>query len=233
MKRYLAILILIFLSSCEPEGNEAPPPPPPTPPVANTAPTVPSKISPLNNSLCLPNSLNFSWNASRDTENDPVTYQIEVATDQQFANIVKSSTTASTEINFSLVKGTMYFWRVKAMDNANAASQFSSVWGLYTEGDGVANHIPFPPENLGPAVNASVTSATVMLKWKGEDLDGGELKYDLYFGNTNQPALIKENISESQAEVSLPANGTWYWKVIVRDPQGATSMGQLWSFKKV
>lgn len=231
MIRYLAIFVVVFLSSCEPDNNEVPQPTP-TPPVANTAPAVPSKISPLNNSLCLPSSLNFSWNVSRDTENDPVTYQIEVATDQQFVNIVKSSTTGNTAIDFSLARGTMYFWRVKALDNTNAASQFSSVWGLYTEGDGVANHIPFPPENLGPAVNASITSATVMLKWKGEDIDGGELTYDLYFGNTNPPVLFKENISESQAEVSLSANGTYYWRIIVRDPQGATAAGQLWTFNK-
>lgn len=230
MIRYLAVFVLVFLSSCEPENNETPQPP--TTPVANTAPTVPSKVSPVNQSLCLSSPLNFSWNASTDVENNPVSYQIEVAEDEQFSNIVNTTTTSNTQVNFSLDKGTMYFWRVKALDNTNAASQFSSIWSLYTEGEGVANHIPFPPELLGPAINEAITSATVILKWKGADIDGDELSYDLYFGNNEQPALLKENISEGQAEVSLSANGTYYWKIIVKDSKGATATGQLWTLRK-
>lgn len=230
MIRYLAVFVVIFLVSCEADNSESPAPPPT--PVANTAPTVPNKISPVNRSLCLPNSLVFSWNASGDIENDPVKYQIEISTDEQFLNIVNSSSTSNTQLNFSLAKGTIYFWRVKAMDDANAVSQFSSVWSLYTEGEGDINHIPFPPENLGPAINATINSATVMLKWNAADIDGGELTYDLYFGNSNQPGLVRENISERQAEVSLSASGTYYWKIIVRDPKGATATGQLWSFNK-
>ena len=39
----------------------------------NTAPTVPTLVTPADNQLCITNNLNFEWNAATDAEKNPIT----------------------------------------------------------------------------------------------------------------------------------------------------------------
>lgn len=231
-KNILTIIIfsLVIISCGGSGGNGGGVDPTPTP---NTAPTVPTLTSPSNSSLCISNVLIFNWNASTDAQNDAITYQIQIATDNQFASIIKSETVNTNSYSVTLDKGKAFYWRVKAVDSKNASSDFSSTFSLYTEASAVSNHLPFMPQLIKPTMDSSV-GTTVDLEWNASDVDAGDvLSYDVFWG-TDKANLSssKTNISTKTSQLTgLQSATTYYWKVVVKDNKGGETLGQIWSFK--
>ena len=229
MKKLLYIsTICSILWSCGGGGGEDPPPPPPV----NKAPTTPTLVTPTNNLLCIDNSVDFQWNAASDPEGDAITYQIQVAKDNQFSEIVQTLNGSSTTQSISLEKGIAYYWRVKATDSKNAASSYSSTFQFYTEGEGVTNHLPFSPVLVKPALNDVEQGATTSLEWTASDVDNDPLSYDVYFGTSNPPTtIVSENQTGTTYSASLNASTNYYWKIVVKDDKGGQTIGQVWNFK--
>lgn len=201
---------------------------------SNTAPTVPTLVAPTNNKLCIDNAVSFEWNASTDAEKNPITYQIQIATDNQFAQIVKIAEGTLNYQSLTLNKGTAYYWRVKATDTKNASSNYSNIFSFYTEAEAVANHAPFLPQLVQPEFNSFINSTTAILKWTAADVDTNDaLVYDVYLGTTNPPtAKVGTNLTTtSWTTTTLQATTNYYWKVIVKDNKGGETIGQVWNFK--
>lgn len=233
MKKNIISLILsglVILSCGGSGGNGGGVDPTPTP---NTAPTVPALTSPSNSSLCISNTLAFSWNASTDAQNDAITYQIQIATDNQFTAVVKSETVNTNGYTVTLDKGKAFYWRVKAIDSKNASSEYSATFSLYTEASAVSNHLPFMPQLVKPTLDSN-TSTTVDLEWNASDPDTGDvLSYDVFWG-TDKANLSssKTNLSTKTTQLTgLQAGTTYYWKVVVKDNKGGETIGQIWNFK--
>jgi hypothetical protein len=232
MKKTLYILALIsVLWSCGGSGGEDTPTPPPTP--VNNAPTTPTLVYPTNNLLCIDNVLGFDWNASTDADGDSVTYQLQVAKDAGFSQLVHTVTESSTLRTLSLEKGIAYYWRVKATDSKNLSSSYSSINQFYTEGEGVSNHIPFSPELVLPTLNSVVQTPTAKLEWNASDVDTSDtLIFDIYFGTANPPTeKIGNNQTVKTLDVDLVSSKDYYWKVVVKDNNGGEAIGQVWNFK--
>jgi hypothetical protein len=221
-------LISVSLWSCGGGGGDTPTPPP----VVNTAPTVPILASPTNNSLCIDNVLNFTWNASTDSQGDAITYQIEVSKNTQFSPLAHNLSSTTTSKSITLEKGIAYYWRVKATDSKNASSNYSETFSLYTEGVGVTNYLPFSPVLVSPALNSVQTTANINLQWTASDVDTSDaLTYDVYFGTANPPtAIVSANQSASSLSRTVTASTKYYWKVTVKDNKGGQTIGQVWSF---
>jgi len=221
-------LISVSLWSCGGGGGDTPTPPP----VVNTAPTVPILASPTNNSLCIDNVLNFTWNASTDSQGDAITYQIEVSKNTQFSPLAHNLSSTTTSKSITLEKGIAYYWRVKATDSKNASSNYSETFSLYTEGVGVTNYLPFSPVLVSPALNSVQTTANINLQWTASDVDTSDaLTYDVYFGTANPPtAIVSANQSASSLSRTVAASTKYYWKVTVKDGKGGQTIGQVWSF---
>ncbi|AMC11375.1 hypothetical protein Lupro_08930 [Lutibacter profundi] len=229
MKKYVYILTFgIILGSCG--GSDTPPPSPPTP--INNAPTVPTLVYPTNNLLCIENVLNFDWNASSDPDGDVITYQVQVAQDMGFSQLVHTVTESSTLRTLSLEKGIAYYWRVRATDSKGLSSPYSSINQFYTEGTGVSNYLPFTPELISPISNEIVQTSTSTLQWTANDVDTDDiLSYDVYFGTANPPSTkIASNQNETSLEVSLVSSQNYFWQIIVKDNNGGETIGQIWSF---
>ena len=229
MRNLLYIAILSFsLWSCGGGGGDTQTPPP----VVNTAPTVPTLTAPANNSLCTDNVLNFQWNASTDSQGDAITYQIEVSKNTQFSPLAHNLTSTTTSKSITLEKGIAYYWRVKATDNKNLASNYSATFNLYTEGVGVTNHLPFSPVLVSPALNSVQTGTTVNLQWTASDVDTSDaLTYDVYFGTASTPTVIvSANQSANSSSRTVTASTKYYWKVVVKGNKGGQRVGQVWSF---
>ncbi len=227
---YLASLALLFIS-CSGGGSDGPTP---IPEPANTAPTVPTLATPATSSLCINNIVTFEWSASTDTENNPIVYQLQIATDNQFSQIVSTSEIASRSHSVTLDKGKAYYWRVKATDSKNASSAYSGTYSFYTEGNAVANHLPFLPEVIQPELNTTITGTTAILKWFASDADAADvLTYDVYLGTANPPTIkVSENRATSIFEaVSLQAATQYYWRIVVKDNKGGETRGQVWNFR--
>ena len=227
---YLASIALLFIS-CGGGGSDGPTP---TPEPTNTAPTVPTLVVPATSSLCINNIVAFEWSASTDTENNPIVYQLQIATDNQFGQIVSTSEISSRTHSVTLDKGKAYYWRVKATDSKNASSAYSGTFSFYTEGVAVANHLPFLPELIQPETNTTITGTTAVLKWFASDADASDvLTYDVYLGTTNPPTVkVAENRATSIFEaVSLQAATQYYWRIVVKDNKGGETRGQVWNFR--
>jgi hypothetical protein len=229
---YLASIALLFIS-CGGGGSDGPTPTP-TPEPTNTAPTVPSLVAPTNSLLCINNVVAFEWSASTDAENNPIVYQLQIATDNQFAQIVSTSDVSTRTHSVTLDKGKAYYWRVKATDSKNASSSYSGTFSFYTEGVAIANHLPFLPELIQPEINTTVTGSAALLKWFASDADVADvLTYDVYLGTANPPTVkVGENKTTTSFEASSLQPATiYYWRIVVKDNKGGETRGQVWSFR--
>ncbi|RDI52428.1 glycoside hydrolase family 78 protein [Flavobacterium glaciei] len=221
---YLAIISVLIISC---DNGDAPPE------TANVAPTIPTLASPVNNKLCINNSVSFEWNASTDANNDAVVYQIQIAKDKDFANIVMSGGSSATYQNFTLEKATAYYWRVKSIDSKGLSSNYSSIFSFYTSGVGVINYLPFLPDLVAPELNALVNPTALQLRWTASDVDvKDKLVYDVYFGTTNPPVnKIGDDLTNSTLDVVITGAKEYFWKVVVKDDKGGTTIGQTWRFR--
>ncbi len=220
------ILISLFLSSCSSGGSSEE--------TVNTAPTTPTLVAPTNSKLCIDNVLNFQWSTSTDAEKNPITYQIQIATDNQFTQIVTTKESSANMQSVTLEKGKAFYWRVKAMDSKNSSSNYSGTYSFYTEGTAQSNHLPFLPQLVLPDYNATVASPTVNLKWTASDSDISDiLSYDVYLGTANPPtSKVGSSVSETTLNVNtLEPSKIYYWKVVVKDDKSGETIGQVWSFK--
>ncbi len=224
---YITLLSSLFFS-CGGGGNE------PISEPQNTAPTIPSLVAPTNSKLCINNSVTFEWAASTDAEKNPIVYQIQIASDNLFGQIVKTLEGTSTIQTVDLEKGKAYYWRVKATDSKNAASKYSSTYSFYTEGVALSNHVPFSPQLVRPVLNSTLTATSATLEWTSSDVDATDvLSYDVYLGVDNPPASkVGSAISTTSFSVtSLLPTKNYYWKVVVKDNKGGETSGQVWNFK--
>ena len=228
MKKFLVLLLILVLSfSCSSGGDDDGPAP-----NTNNPPDTPSLVFPSNLQLCIDNNLEFEWSSVSDPDGDTVSYVLEISRNIQFNPIEYTTTQSGVTKNLSLENGISYYWRVKAKDNQNAQSNYSEVYNFYTEGDGIANYLPFAPTLINPVLNSTLEAAEVTLQWDANDLDSeDELVYDVYFGEQNPPTTeVSSGQSEKTFSVNLLSSTQYYWKVIVKDNNGGETVGQIWNF---
>jgi hypothetical protein len=225
---YLSIVGFLFIS-CGGGGDDSAP----TPEVKNSAPSTPSLVAPTENKLCVDNTVVFEWGPSTDVDKDAIIYQIQVAKDNTFSQIVKTVEGSAVSQTIVLEKNTAYYWRIKATDSKGLAGTYSSTNKFYTSGDAVINHLPFSPNLLNPVINTVLTTATATLKWDASDVDTADvLTYDVYLGTVNPPTVkVSENLSAKTLDVPLAAAKEYFWKVVVKDNKGGETVGQTWKFK--
>jgi hypothetical protein len=226
MKKFLALLIGLGFISCGGGGGDEPPPP-----KENKAPSIPTLVYPTNGLLCVQNTLEFSWTSSVDPEGDNINYEIVIAKDNLFTQIVEQKTTAALNTVISLEKGVAFYWRVRATDSKGKSSDFTTNWSFFTEGIGVVNYVPFAPAVVKPTLNSTVSGTTAILEWTASDVDNDPLTYDIYFGTATSPPLLIGNQTLKTYTVNLTANTTYYWRIDVKDNKGGKTIGQIWSFK--
>jgi len=231
MKNAIYTLFIISLIACGGGGGDNPPSEPPV--EINKAPSTPIQSAPTNNQLCIDNVVTFQWNAATDPEGDAITYELQIATNNTFSENLQSRTSSSTSTSVSLEKGIAYYWRIRSDDARNNSSSFSSTYSFYTEGDGESNHLPFSPAIVSPSLNATVQEATITFEWTASDVDTNDtLTFDIYVDTVNPPtSKVSENQTETILSVDLTASQSYYWKVVVKDNKGGTTIGQVWNFK--
>lgn len=228
-KLYTALVSMVFIAaSCSSSGGDDSPPPPPP----NSAPSSVSQlVFPSSDLLCIDNSVAFQWGAATDADGDAITYKLVVGTDRPLTQIIEQRTVSQTTVTISLQTGTAYYWRVTAMDNQGAESDPSSTFAFYTEGDGVSNYAPFTAALNAPDNEGTVTAGTVNLSWTGGDTDPADtLSYELFFGETTDPALLQADLTQENFDATATAGTTYYWKVDTIDDHGVKTIGQIWSF---
>ena len=226
----LTTLAVLFITACS-SSDDSPPAAQPEP--TNSAPTrVSQLIYPSSDLLCIDNNITFEWSASTDADGDPITYVVVVATDRDLTNIVEQRTVSTTSVTISLDEGVAYYWSVTARDNQGEEADPSVTFAFYTAGTGVSNHAPFTAALDAPQNGGTVSPGTVNLSWTGGDADAGDtLTFDVYFGETEDPAVLQSGISEDNVDVSATAGTTYYWRIDTTDDSGIKTIGQVWTFE--
>ena len=120
---------------------------------SNFAPSV--LVSPANNAIGQNVALTLIW----EEDTNATSYDYQVATDQNFTNIISSGNVDITNIAiFGLAQATVYYWRIAPKNNAcsgtySAASLFKT--GQITCSDFTSTNVPV---TIGTTANVTVNS---------------------------------------------------------------------------
>ncbi len=192
-------------------------------------PSVPAPSSPANGSavstasptLCVTNS-------SPGRCPDPVTYQFEIAADQNFASIVRqsgvipqgSSTTCFTT-SAPLDLGKRYYWHCRAT-NGTATSQWSAAWSFTTP-----NTPPPAPSGSSPTNGSTLTTARPVLAVTNvADPEGIAVTYTFEvskFGNFSSLAAQSGQVNAGagttswQVTAALENGSAYFWRARAYD----------------
>jgi hypothetical protein len=121
--------------------------------IYNTQVSAVSLVSPVDNSTTETLPVTLAWNDNADTLN----YEVDVASDAAFTDIIYTATTTSTGIAAeNLNNSTTYFWRVRSL-NSCTASEFSIIRSFTT-----ACASPSQP------ILINATTTTLTIGWTGD-----------------------------------------------------------------
>lgn len=159
-------------------------------------------------------SLTLTWRQSQDPFF--MRYRIYGGTTAQPNSVLDSvDNRQDTVITFTgLTNGTMYYFRLTAVDSTYRESVFS-------EEVSEAPNIPgFEPPEIPANVSISSDSGSVTLRWT-QNQDGDFLRYRIYGGTTSNPTSIIDSI-ENRADTvrtitGLTNGSTYYFRITAVD----------------
>jgi hypothetical protein len=94
------------------------------------------------------------------------------------------------------------------------------------------NNPPNIPSNPHPDNGAIDIGVKTHLSWTACDPDPGDKAiYDLYFGTESDPDLITSDLEKPNYYPGvLEHNTQYFWKIVAKDGQGASTTGPIWTF---
>lgn len=171
----------------------------------------------------------------------PVVYSLQVASDRNFSSLVLEKTgltdseyTLAEEERLEAVKKyAPYYWRVKATDSANNASEWSAPWSFYVSA-------PPVPSPMLPA-SGSKAEVPVLFYWRGVTSLSPPVTFNLQVAtdlNFTSIVLDKKGLTDSEYTLAedeeLPdvrSEAPYYWRVKARDSANNESEWSApWSF---
>jgi hypothetical protein len=194
--------------------------------IDNTAPAVPTLLSPANGVYRKTADTNSSsWSTVTDPSG-PVTYYYESAFDSAFKNIAYGphAQTTTSILNPGEPEGT-YYWRVTACDSLANCSAWSSPWTI-----NIDNTAPTGLANLSPFDGAYVTTASLAsVDWTDASDSSAPISY--YYESSHSSAVNSDGsfvspvyqsgaLSSSMTPALNTLGGVYYWNVRAADPAG-------------
>jgi hypothetical protein len=183
-------------------------------------------ISPANNSMALPTSVQLVWRATAGAGD----YQVQVATDSSYGAgaLVKDTTLADTTKGIGgLDNFTRYFWHVRAIVSGVPAS-YSPTWSFET-----IVSAPAAPGLLSPADGSTGQPASLQLRWLSSanaNLYHVQLSTDAAFLG----ALLVDDsllVDTSSTVTGLSFDTPYYWRVRAKGPGGTGSFSTTRIFR--
>ncbi len=196
----------------------------------NSAPQPPVIVAPQNGTLVTtlrPELISLNAN---DSDQDPLRYDWQLATDNTFtvivagANDVPSGGVVSTRflLGADLVEDTRYCWRVRS-DDSQAVSQYVSACFLVS----AVNAAPSVPVLDTPANNATGIEVSPTYFWApSSDAEGAPVTYDIQVLDAGgQVVQAVNNVSGTSTSMPLPLqfDTIYRWRARAVDSSGAAS----------
>lgn len=225
MRLPFLLLVLMILMACG--GKDAP-----------QAPAAAQLTFPLKNSECTTGEtvigtntsvVTFNWVASNHTE----TYELR-ATNLN-TNTTQTIMSTAPTAKLTLEKGSPYSWSVISRNKAVQETGKSETWLFYNAGF-QTTYAPFPAEVKAPRMGSTVAkdiNNEVVLIWEGADVDNDLAGYEVYFSTDNPPTTLLASLTSSQSElnVSVTSNTSYYWRIVSFDLEGNKATNAIASFK--
>ena len=188
----------------------------------NTVPNQPSNPSPSNGSAHVDVNTNLGWTCS-DPDGDPLTYDIYFGTSSN-PPLIQSNWPTNSYDPGTMNNNTTYYWRIVAKDNQGGSTS-GPIWHFST------NYAPNTPSSPSPINGTTNIDINANLGWICSDPDGDPLTYDIYFGTSSNPPLIQSNWATTSYDPGTMSYSTlYYWKIVAKDDQGASTTGPIWHF---
>ncbi|SDS39445.1 hypothetical protein SAMN05216490_1075 [Mucilaginibacter mallensis] len=193
----------------------------------------PQLLTPVLNQVCTTGTvvsdsvttIPFSWKAVADADS------YEFAVENLLNDSVITKITTKTALSIDLLPNTPYAWWVISRSLKTPITTSSDVWKFYSSGSGTLTYAPFPAEIDAPLFGEVVNQSMITLVWKGISVDNNIKSYDVYFGTSNTPPLLKKGETYNEIpDVSVKANTTYYWHVITYDAYGDYTDSGLYQF---
>ncbi|MGD0779172.1 MAG: IPT/TIG domain-containing protein [Dehalococcoidales bacterium] len=193
-------------------------------------PPMPTLLLPNNNSLTIAEA-NFDWSDVTDNST-PVTYSLQIASDQNFGSLVLSKT-GIRESHYTLTKDEIlsadfnkapYYWKIKAIDGADNESEWTSPWVFYVS-------VPSVPILDLPLPDAKV-ELPIHFSWQSTASLSLPLTYNLQIATNpdftslilNKTGLtLAEYLASEKDDLKLENKTTYYWRVKAIDGVGNSS----------
>lgn len=198
-------------------------------------PSIPALLTPANGALIYDNPEDvykprLDW---RDSTPDLHHYQIQVARDTKFTDLVYDEIVTDSEFTppDTLDPNTKYYWRVKAFNVNNGAYNWSQVRYFRTT--------MLRPRNLNlPADGAETKTRRPNFDWDDPNtIAPAALTYTLQIGrDANFASLVgtyttPNNITSFTPMVDLPANSLLYWRVKANGANPSQYSSEVKSFR--
>lgn len=206
--------------------------------LGNDAPEmVSSGFTPANSTTISSLQPLISWNASSDPDfsdtKDRLSYITQLSMDTTFTTLMKTDTTKhgvnSSKMD-SLSDESLYYWRVKALDDEGEESGWSSVQAFITN---QRLDPPNPFELLSPENGVDTLTVTPKFRWSATsdpDLyDQVSYSFRIAEDSLFMTLLYEfEGLADSSANLvtNLPV-GTYFWQVAAIDTDSLVTWGSL------
>lgn len=194
----------------------------------NSPPNIPSNPGPTNGAVNVSIDVDLNWTGG-DPDGNPVTYNVYFGPTNPPMKVAdnQTKTTYNTStMNFS----TKYYWHIIAWDNLSASTN-GPLWEFTTEAK--TNNPPNVPHTEVPGNGSTNVAITAVLSWIGGDPDVGDVvRYDVYLGTSNPPGNVAVNLTNTNYDHpgDFAFNTTYYWRIIARDNNNASTTGPVWHF---
>ena len=131
---------------------------------------------------------------------------------------VRGAIYSGSEVNIPVV--------LAHLDMPDNGSIYNQVLGFLRSGNPKSSTDPIPQNGATDVV------ISPLLKWSCIDSEGDPLKYDVYFG-TSENSLIKVASDVTSTTISkndLNPGTTYIWKIVAKDNHGNSTIGPKWRF---
>ena len=186
-------------------------------------PIAPDKVAlsyPINNSEYISDRVELRWKSIIDA----YYYNIEIATDSEFNNIVynKNNIDSNVTTAIGLERGfRTYYWRVAAI-NSGGRGEFSDVWKFQT---GMTT-----PKLISPEQSAVNVPVNAVLQWEKFNIEG--IKYKVQISNNGffNNILFEGITDEGSYNFSLKSGTKYFWRVMAFNDLDSSGFDEKFNF---
>jgi len=200
----------------------------------NSAPTKSTLTFPADKAIEVQKDITFTWKESTDAEGHAIVYHLFYGTDVEdfdpahpTVNNLEKNEFAAT----SLKGHTKYFWQIESEDSAGAKTK-SEIFSFTTLNEAPSKVIG---NEIVDLVEGGVTVGKKFTWASATDKDGDAIKYDFYLAKSDKftaDDIVGKDLETTEYSAkNLDGNSEYFWKIVAKDTQGATSESDVEKFK--